>query len=523
MTETEDQTGDEFLKKRVGQFGLFASMLFAGSAVLRLVLSGRSDPNLPNILKYAFLSAAIFFVMWLICRFVNLSRRDVRIVETVGIVSGCGALLLMVQHIPVWSQPHLIAILAFTYPLFLRAVYIPSSAFRTFLLGGVVGLELVALIYLRNLEFDPTPWVAFSPRFESIEPATYARNLAIATSAWWFVTLGTTTAASHVIFDLRQAIRDARQLGQYRLEQKIGQGGMGMVYRASHAMLRRPAAIKLIRPDKVDPLALPRFENEVQLLATLKHPNIVRVFDYGRTPDDVFYYAMELIDGATLHDIVSKTGPMPPARVAHVLKSASRALIEAHGNGLVHRDLKPANIMAFLPHRFGGEEESVKVLDFGLVIRTEQSESEIGIMGTATYVSPEQVMAGAPIDARCDIYSLGCVAYFLLTGTPPIVGANNEETCLKKIQEPPPTLESLGVEPSPLNDVVMACVRRNVNERPQSARQLLRALEHLRFDPEWGNQDALGWWQLHDEHFASTTGPATNTEILAVQLGRSQT
>src|SRR5687768_1040290 len=162
---------------------------------------------------------------------------------------------------------------------------------------------------------------------------------------WWVACMAITTATSKVIYGLRREIRDARRLGQYTLIEKLGEGGMGMVYRAAHAMLRRPCAVKLLPPERFDDQTLARFEREVQLTALLTHPNTVRIFDYGRTADRIFYYAMELLDGASLDEIVSATGPMPAARVIHLLEQCAGALQEAHTVGLIHRDVKPANIL----------------------------------------------------------------------------------------------------------------------------------------------------------------------------------
>ncbi len=238
---------------------------------------------------------------------------------------------------------------------------------------------------------------------------------------------------------LQTATLTAKQLGQYALEDKLGAGGMGTVYKARHAMLRRPTAVKLLDLDKISETALARFEREVQLTSGLSHPNTVAIFDYGRTDDGIFYYAMEYLEGLNLDDLVKKYGPLGEARTLHILRQLCGSLAEAHAAGLVHRDIKPANI--FLTRR-GGLCDFVKVLDFGLV-KARDGVDQAGVtspnalMGTPLYLSPEGVTAPDEVDARADVYAVGAVAYFLLTGTPVFDGATLMEICLKHTNEPP--------------------------------------------------------------------------------------
>ncbi len=232
---------------------------------------------------------------------------------------------------------------------------------------------------------------------------------------WQVAAVAVSAVTSRVLFGLRAEIADTRRLGQYTLEEKIGEGGMGVVYRAHHAMLRRPTAIKLLPLAKAGAENLLRFEREVQLTASLTHPNTVAVFDYGRTVEGVFYYAMEYLDGINLDQLVRADGPQPPGRVVRILQQASGALAEAHQIGLVHRDIKPANII--LCER-GGVPDVVKVVDFGLVkrVRTDDDAmtmavtTEQTLLGTPLYMSPESISGTGEVGAPSDLYALGAVA-----------------------------------------------------------------------------------------------------------------
>jgi serine/threonine-protein kinase len=302
-----------------------------------------------------------------------------------------------------------------------------------------------------------------------------------------------------VIFGLRREIQEARRLGQYTLEEKLGEGGMGAVYRARHAMLRRPTAIKLLPPAKSSEAALARFEREVQLTACLSHPNTVSVFDYGRTPDGVFYYAMEYLEGANLQALVRDDGPQPPARVAHVIGQVASALVEAHGIGLIHRDIKPENII--LCER-GGRPDVAKVVDFGLVRDPEPGSGARltltnVVQGTPLYLSPEAIRAPETVDARSDLYALGAVAYFLLTGTHVFGGATAVEVCSHHLHSlPEPPSDRLGRPlPPGLERLVLACLAKDPGRRPPSAAALQDALAGLCDVGRWSEAEARAWWE----------------------------
>jgi CHASE1-domain containing sensor protein len=293
---------------------------------------------------------------------------------------------------------------------------------------------------------------------------------------------------------LERQVHAVRRLGQYTLVALLGRGGMGTVYRAHHALLRRPTAIKLL--DRADEVSLARFESEAQLTSALTHPNTVVVYDYGRSPDGVFYYAMEYIDGITLQELVDHDGPQPPRRVVHILAQVLGALGEAHRIGLVHRDVKPANIMLC---RRGNIDDFVKVLDFGLAkdlsadARHDLSRSSI-FVGTPLYLAPE-VARREPIDGRTDLYGVGAVAYFLLTGKPVFEGANAVEVCAHHLSSAPePPSERLGAPlPAGLEALVLRCLAKDAADRPASAEELAAALHALGLEP-WTAEEARRWW-----------------------------
>ncbi|MEO8270397.1 MAG: serine/threonine protein kinase, partial [Aureliella sp.] len=257
----------------------------------------------------------------------------------------------------------------------------------------------------------------------------------------------------------REAVIEAQQLGQYTLEEKLGEGGMGVVFRGRHSMLRRATAIKLLHADKVNETSIARFEREVQITCQLNHANTIAIYDYGRTPEGVFYYAMEYLDGIDLQTLGNDYGPQDEARVIHILLQICGSLYEAHSQGLVHRDIKPANVML---NRRGCEPDVVKVLDFGLVKAIDQSEGaqqEVGgsLTGTPLYMSPESIQAPMSVDGRSDIYAVGAIGYFLLTGHPVFEAANLAELCQKHIDEPPvlPSKRSKSEISSQLEDALM--------------------------------------------------------------------
>jgi serine/threonine-protein kinase len=302
----------------------------------------------------------------------------------------------------------------------------------------------------------------------------------------------------HVLGTLRQEVFEARRLNQYQLGERLGSGGMGEVYHAEHRLLKRPCAVKLIRPESSgDQKALERFEREVRATAGLSHPNIVEIFDYGRTDDGTFYYVMEYLRGLSLDKLVGKYGPLPAGRVISLLGQACEGLAEAHAAGLIHRDLKPANIFAA---QLGRRFDVVKLLDFGLVQHMADESDDRGfedaITGTPQYMAPEQVRKARALDHRCDLYALGAVAYFLLTGLPPFDGKDVLRLMMAHASEPvlPPSRHIQGV-PEDLETVVLRCLEKSPDARYPDAESLHAALDSCADAHEWDARKAQRWWQ----------------------------
>ena len=312
-------------------------------------------------------------------------------------------------------------------------------------------------------------------------------------------TLGTVLVAARAARQQQRAARaerEAERLGSYVLEERIGVGGMGEVFRASHALLRRPTAVKTLRPELLTPESLERFEREVRLTATLSHPNTVAIYDYGRTDGGVFYYAMEYLDGLDLERLVSTAGPLPEERVIHLLRQVCGSLAEAHGTGLVHRDIKPANLFVC---RRGGIPDVVKVLDFGLVKAAAESSQLTRaslIVGTPENMAPELFESAGKASPASDVYALGCTAYVLLTGQRVFAGTTVAELCKSHLGDRPrPPSERLG---RPLDAVlealVLACLAKNPKERPGSAEEVIEWLDSSPLAHAWTRERAEAAW-----------------------------
>lgn len=317
---------------------------------------------------------------------------------------------------------------------------------------------------------------------------------------------GFTVRVAKLQREAQKAAVEAKQLGQYRLEQKIGEGAMGVVYKGQHAMLRRATAIKMLNVDRVNDASIQRFEREVQITCMLNNPSTVAIYDYGRTPEGVFYYAMEFLDGIDLQAMVDRYGPQSEGRVIHLLQQICGSLYEAHSLGLVHRDIKPANVMV---NRRGGVPDVVKVLDFGLVKALDegkQTQRTGGMAGTPLYMSPEAIHTPDLVDARSDLYAVGALGYFLLTGQPVFNASSFVELYQNHVSAIPESpSQRLGRAVSrELESALLACLEKSRAKRPQTARDLSQLLERVPTANSWSVDDAEAWWGTHERSEASS-------------------
>ncbi len=315
------------------------------------------------------------------------------------------------------------------------------------------------------------------------------------------------TYGAHLVNTLRVRAIEARQLNQYLLGEPIGVGGMGQVHLAEHRLLKRPCAIKLIRPERAgNPRRLEQFEREVRATARLTHPNTIEIFDFGHTDDGTFYYVMEYLPGLSLEGLIAAEGPMAPGRVIFLLRQALEALAEAHAAGMIHRDVKPANIFAT---RRGGRHDFVKLLDFGLVQEvtgpaTAGQGPKRAVVGTPAFMAPEQVLNDRPLDHRCDLYAIGAVAYNLLTGRPPFEGESQASVLDAQVRDPvvPPSRLRPNVSDD-LEKVVLRCLEKSPEDRFPSAEDLEEALADCAAASQWDHRKAASWWEEFDRRAKS--------------------
>ena len=374
--------------------------------------------------------------------------------------------------------------------IFSYALFVPNTWQRAAVVLGLLGLAPTAIwlaAYFSSLEF------AQLSRAQGFQSAFTDQFLAMG------LTVLIATVGVQSIGSLRREAFVARQLGQYRLKQMLGSGGMGEVYLAEHEMMKRPCAIKVIRPEKAgNPQVLARFEREVRATAKLSHWNSIDIYDYGRTEDGTFYYVMEFLPGHNLGELVDGYGTLPPARVVHLMIQVCDALAEAHEHGLVHRDIKPANI--FCAYR-GGQFDVAKLLDFGLAKPTLEVEDvgltqEGSITGSPLYMSPEQATGSDQVDARSDIYSLGAVMYFMTTGQPPFMYEQPIKVMVAHASEAPRRPRELNPEiPDELEEVMLRCLEKDPEMRFQDAESLREMLEGVPHRDQWSSRLAAAWWQ----------------------------
>jgi serine/threonine-protein kinase len=375
-------------------------------------------------------------------------------------------------------------LLIFTYGMF-----IPNTWRRAAWVIGALSLAPALLLVGMMLAY---PHVA-----RTVTPNDLVHHLLVLLIAAVAAVFGT-----HLINTLRREAFEARQLGQYRLIAPLGAGGMGEVYLAEHQMLKRPCAVKLIRPEQAgDPQVLARFEREVRMTARLSHWNTIEIYDYGRTEDGTFYYVMEYLPGLSLEELLRRHGRLPAERVVHLLRQTCQGLREAHGVGLIHRDIKPGNIFAA---QRGGLYDVVKLLDFGLVkpaaeVPSARLTQDGAISGTPLYMSPEQARGLGDLDARSDIYSLGAVGYALLTGRAPFERASAFDVMIAHARDeaPPPSQLQPDV-PADLERVILRCLAKRPEARFQDADSLDQALAECAVADQWTQAHAARWWREHE-------------------------
>ena len=334
-------------------------------------------------------------------------------------------------------------------------------------------------------------------------PLPIVERLLLALSPFCAALMGFVT--SSVIYGLNERIAKAREFGSYRLVERLGTGGMAEVWRADHRMLARPAAVKLIRPSVLsnygenESSRLVRlFEREVQTTAALRSAHTIQVYDFGVARDGTFYYVMELLDGFDLQTLVERFGLQPPERVIYILRQVCHSLHEAHARQFVHRDMKPGNIYVC---RYGADLDFAKVLDFGLVLDRRPTAEELderrGQVGTPAIMAPEQVRFDAPVDQRTDIYAMGCVAYWLLAGVRVFEAETRHDMLVMHAhQRPTPPSRRSGVAvPEALEQIVMDCLLKNPDKRPQSAAELSERLAAVGLEAEWTSARMEAWWR----------------------------
>ena len=501
----DTSSGMNFVRERLALLGktlflvsfafylfLLANMVLVGGAPFVAVVRG------PVALGHLCASWTMG-LLWLLASRARLSRRSLGAIDAISIVVGGGFLSLMTLQ----DEGQILqTLLALMVTVMVRAILVPSRPSRTMVLSALAFIPTVIVCIARHHPTQLLP--GFTPGFQKL-------HMTLNTVLW--SVLGTTlaTIVSRVIYGLRQQVAEANELGQYILEEPIGGGGMGEVWRARHRLLIRPAAIKLIRPQALPAMAgdsellMRRFEREARATAALKSPHTVQLYDFGTTEDGRLYYVMELLDGLDLDTLVRQYGSLPAERVIHILRQVCSSLQDAHGNGLVHRDIKPANVVV---SRAGTTFDFVKVLDFGLVKldTTRRAEddavaklsTEGSTSGTPAFMAPEVVLGDAVTDHRVDLYALGCVGYWLLTGKVVFEGTAMQ-VMVHHAQTPPqrPSLRVEGPIPAPLEDLIMECLEKDPTRRPPSAEVVSTRLNAVPLSSAWTVERAEDWWATH--------------------------
>jgi serine/threonine-protein kinase len=505
---TDPEQARTFIQRRLEAFvGVCALMWALGGGAKTILATTIFGHHLMSPGVWPLLLAILLLVgLWVALRMWRFSVVSIWCLDAVTTLSQITTVAIVSRSVATAYRPDLAILLVASNLLVLRAAVVPSKPSRTVAIGVLAWVPIVAVsvhIYRR------------SPLFFSS-----ALGAALLVTLWSAMAVGSSYAVARVIYGLRQSVQAAMELGQYTLESKIGEGGMGVVYRARHALLRRPTAVKLLLDSRCGAASVARFAREVQLTSRLSHPNIVAVYDFGRSSSGVFYYAMEFLDGIDIQRLVDEHGPQPPGRAVHIMRQAADALAEAHAEGLIHRDVKPANLILCDRRR---QRDLVKVVDFGLVRDTAQADPALSdvrtLTGTPLYMSPEAILNPEKVDGRCDVYALGNVGYFIVTGRPAFEGRSVVEVCGHHLHSQPEPPSKYASVPRPLEEVILACLEKDASKRPTSA-ELVERLVHCG-DLAWTSQVAQRWWSERGPAIRAKTPPAATPLTLAIDpVGR---
>ena len=516
----DTSNGLEFVQRRLALFARSITLInlgfLAAAVIVGLLVGGRVVFGRPQIAQLV--GFAVLVPVWLLGRRTVLSQATLGAVDAAALVGACTAWAFFIE--PPMAESIHGAVVSVSITVLVRAIMVPTQPGRTLRQSALAVLPVTAMMWLSRDAFV-VPDIAAAAG--SAVTVTVFFQTVLLTAVVWMATVTSAT-----LYQLRRSVREANELGQYALEEKLGQGGMGEVWRGRHRLLIRPAAIKLIRPDlltgaQVDPgSVLRRFEREARATAALRSPHTVELYDFGQAEDGTLFYVMELLSGIDLEHLVSRFGPVPAERAVHLLKQVCHALEEAHQNGLTHRDIKPANIVV---SQTGSELDFVKVLDFGLVgLRSGQSgdrgrlTAEPGVGVTPAYVAPEVARGDASYDHRVDIYAVGCVAYWLVTGKL-VFESNTTMGLLFHHASTPakrPTSRTELPIPPDFEDLVMECLEKEASRRPATAAELARRLSACTVGDEWTRDRAEEWWRTH------APSPEPDRPLADVLLSREQ-
>ncbi|HEY3498717.1 MAG TPA: serine/threonine-protein kinase [Polyangiaceae bacterium] len=503
--------GATFVQARLALLGKTVFLLaFGFFCVMNTTLVvGGGLGVLPALLTQAnvfhFLAALVMAAVWAIASRGSWSLRTLGMLDALSLfLAGLGLAAMAAQP----DEKQLMAgLFALTVTMMARAVLIPSTARRTLCLSSLAAAPLLLVSLLFH---HPQALPGFTPGFLLF--LTFLNAL-----LWMMISVSLSTVTSNTIYGLRRQVKEASAIGPYVLEEKIGSGGMGEVWRARHRMLIRPAAVKLVKARELgsdagrdSELRLRRFEREARATAGLKSPHTVELYDFGVAEDGSLYYVMELLEGMDLDTLVERFGPLPAERAIHLLSQLCASLDDAHCNGVVHRDIKPANLIV---SRIGSEWDFLKVLDFGLVKLESAKQKEEGVnltsdgnvSGTPGFIAPEVVL-GTGSDHRVDLYAVGCVAYWLVTGKLVFEGTQAIKVMFDHVHTAPVAPSSNSAEPIPpeLDALILECLEKDPDKRPASAAALRQRFRAIPVAQPWSHERGEKWWSENAPGRAST-------------------